>query len=82
VPLAEGMVRGRALVACPGWFLLMLLFLAASGLALIAEQGFLRAGLFTHFLDSKPWTFIKLALIFLAALVALRGFFFSLFTKP
>jgi len=82
VPLAEGMVSGRALVACPGWFLLMLLFLAASGLALIAEQGFLRAGLFTHFLDSKPWTFIKLALIFSAALVALRGFFFSLFTKP
>jgi hypothetical protein len=82
VPLAGGIVRGRALVACPGWFLLMLLFLAASGLALIAEQGFLRAGLFTHFLDSKPWTFIKLALIFSAALVALRGFFFSLFTKP
>jgi hypothetical protein len=82
VPLATGIVRGRALVACPGWFLLMLLFLAASGLVLIAEQGFLNAGLFTHFLDSKAWTFIKLALIFSAALAALRGFFFSLFTKP
>jgi hypothetical protein len=80
VPLAEGIVRGRALVACPGWFLLMLLFLAASGLALSAEQGFLHAGLLTHFLDSKAWTFTKLALIFSAALVALRGFFFSLFT--
>jgi hypothetical protein len=82
VPLTTGIVRGRALVACPGWFLLMLLFLAASGLALIAEQGFLNAGLFTHFLDSKAWTFVKLALIFSAALAALRGFFFSLFTKP
>ena len=82
VPLAEGIVRGRALVACPGWFLLMLLFLAATCLALIAEQGLLNAGLFPHFLNSKAWTFIKLGLIFPAALAALRGFFFSLFTRP
>src|ERR1700674_3816343 len=82
VPLAEGIVRGRALVACPGWFLLMLLFLAATCLALIAEQGLLNAGLFPHFLNSKVWTFIKLGLIFPAALAALRGFSFSLFTKP
>jgi hypothetical protein len=81
VPLGEGIVRGRALVACPGWFLLMLLFLAATCLALIAEQGFLNAGLFTHFLYSKAWIFVKLALIFSAALAALRGLLFSLFSK-
>jgi hypothetical protein len=82
VPLAKGIVRGRALVACPGWFLLMLIFLAATCLALIAEQGLLSAGLFTHFLDSKAWVFIKLALISPAALAALRGLFYSFFTKP
>ena len=82
VPLAKGIVRGNALVACPGWFLLMLIFLAANCLALIAEQGLLNAGLFTHFLDSKAWVFIKLALIFPAALAALRGLFYSVFTKP
>jgi hypothetical protein len=79
VPLAQGIVRGNALVACPGWFLWMLIFLAATCLALIAEQGLLNAGLFTHFLDSKAWVFIKLALIFPAALAALRGSFYSLF---
>lgn len=82
VPLGEGIVCGRALVACPGWFLLMLLFLAATCLALIAEQGFLKAGVLTHFLDSKVWIFIKLGLIFSAALTALRGLFFSFFSKP
>jgi hypothetical protein len=82
VPLAEGIVRGRSLVACPGWVLLMLLFLAATSLALIAEQGFLNAGMFMHFLESKAWTFIKLGLIFAAALAALRGLFFSLFSNP
>jgi hypothetical protein len=82
VPLGEGIVRGRALVACPGWLLLMLIFLAATCLALIVEQGFLNGGLFAHFLNSKAWTFIKLALICMAGLAALRGFFFSLFTKP
>ena len=82
VPLAEGIVRGRALVACPGWVLLMLLFLAGTSLALIAEQGFLNAGIFMHFLDSKTWTFLKLGLIFAAALAALRGLSFSLFSKP
>jgi hypothetical protein len=82
VPLAKGIVRGNTLVACPGWFLLVLIFLAATCLALIAEQGLLNEGLFTHFLDSKAWVFIKLALIFPAALAALRGLFYSVFTKP
>jgi hypothetical protein len=82
VPLGEGIARGRTLVVCPGWFLLMLLLFAATCLALIAEQGLRNAGLFTHFLDSKGWKIVKLALIFSAALAALRGLFFSLFTNP
>ena len=82
VPLGEGIFRGMALVACPGWVLLMLLFLAATSLALVAEEGFLNAGMFLHFLESKAWTFVKLGLIFAAALAALRGLYFSLFSSP
>jgi hypothetical protein len=82
VPLAKEIIRGRAVVACPSWFLLMLFFLAASSLAMIAEQGLLNAGAFTHFLGSKFWLFLKLGLVLLAALAALAGFFYTLFSKP
>jgi hypothetical protein len=82
VPLAKEIIRGRAVVACPSWFLLMLFFLAASCLAMIAEQGLLHAGACAHFLGSKLWLFLKLGFVLLAALAALAGLFYTLFSKP
>jgi hypothetical protein len=81
VPLAKEIIRGRALVACPSWLLLMLFFLAATCLAMIAEQGLLNAGACTHFLGSKLWIFLKLGLVLLAALSAMAGLFHTLFAK-
>jgi hypothetical protein len=81
VPLAKEIIRGRALVMCPSWLLLMLFFLAATCLAMIAEQGLLNAGACTHFLGSKLWIFFKLGLVLLAALAAMAGLFHTLFAK-
>ncbi len=82
VPLAKEIIRGRAVVACPSWFLLMLFFLAASCLEMFAEQGLLRAGACSHFLGSQLWLFLKLGFVLLAALAALAGLFYTLFSKP
>ncbi len=82
VPVAKEIIRGRAVVACPIWFLLMLCFLAASCLAMIAEQGLLHAGACTHFLGSQLWLFLKLGFVLSGALAALAGLFYTLFSKP
>jgi hypothetical protein len=79
--LVKEMAQGRALVACPCWLLLMLVFLAATALAMIAEQGLLRSGVLTHFLG-RVWIFMKLGLVFLAAAAALAGLVNTLFVKP